>query len=167
MVDFINKINVKGIVLGHWETLKDGETGSRINDVCLFYLVPLVAAALCAATEITLTHNAINILTNAMAIMAGLLFNLLVVLQGLSASPARPRNERVRSFAKEVYNNIAYAIVASLSSLVPLVIAAGSQSPQWSFHVSSAIAIALVVHFALTMFMVLKRMHAMLSTEFQ
>ncbi|CAB4177481.1 hypothetical protein UFOVP998_61 [uncultured Caudovirales phage] len=164
---FINKINVKAIVLGHLETLKDAETGSRANDVTLFYLMPLAASGTCAALGITLTANAIDVLTNALAIMAGLLFNLLVVLQGLSASPARPRNERVRAFTKEVYNNIAYAIIASLSALVPLVIAAGSESPQRSFVIASAVAIALVVHFALTMFMVLKRMHAMLSSEFQ
>lgn len=167
MTGFINKINVKAIVLGHLETLRDAETGSRTGDVVLFYVFPLLAALVCAVIDLKLNSDAIDVLTNALAIMAGLLFNLLVVLQSLTASWSRPRNERIRLFTKEIYNNIAYAIVASLSAIVPLAIAAASSQTGTPFKVWSAVSIALVVHFGLTIFMVLKRMHAMLSTEFQ
>lgn len=162
----INKINIRDIVREHWSTLKDDTTGSQANDVLLFYGVPVAAAAICALLNITLNKDAINVLTNALAIMAGLLFNLLVVLQGLAAANAE-QNQRVREFAREVYNNIAYAIVASISALIPLAVAAGSLITGWVFLAASAVSIALVLHFALTMFMVLKRMHAMLRIQFK
>lgn len=166
MMFLIDKINVWEILVGHWSTLKDDTDDSYTWDVVLFYGVPAAIAGACAYTGILLTSGAIDVLTNALAIMAGLLFNLLVVLQGLSAAN-RPRNERVRTFTREVYNNIAYAIVASLVALVPLAVAADyGDSQYFGFRLAGWIAMALVIHFALTLFMVLKRMHSMLKLEF-
>lgn len=165
-MSLIQKINVWDIVAGHWRTLEDDRTHSRIGDVFLFYISPLLFIAFLVYRNILLSVAAMNVLTNGLAIMAGLLFNLLVVLQGLSASN-RPRNERVRAFTREVYNNIAYSIVVALIALVPLVVAANVETPlRLSFRIACFLAVYLTVHFALTLVMVLKRMYVMLQTEF-
>jgi cytochrome bd-type quinol oxidase subunit 2 len=162
----IQKINVWEIVAGHWRTLEDDRDGSRLGDVVIFAGVPAAATGYMAYEGVLLSVGAMSVLTNALAIMAGLLFNLLVVLQGLSAAN-KQRNERVRSFSKNVYDNIAYAIVVSLLSLVPLAIAANVETPaRLSFRVACWCAMALVFHFGLTMIMVLKRMYKMLQAEF-
>jgi hypothetical protein len=162
----IQKVNVWEIVRGHWKTLEDDRDQGRFGDVFVFYLLPLILVIAFAYRGIFLSIGAMGVLTNALAIMAGLLFNLLVVLQGLSAS-TRVRNDRVRDFTRNVYDNIAYAIVVSIVALIPLALAANVESPtRLVFRVSCWIAMWLVLHFGLTLVMVLKRMYKMLQTEF-
>jgi hypothetical protein len=162
----IQKINVWEIVTGHWKTLEDDRDQGRAGDVFVFYVLPALVVAARAYRGILLSVGAMGVLTNALAIMAGLLFNLLVVLQGLSAN-TRARNDRVREFARNVYDNIAYAIVISIAALVPLTVAANIETPtRLMFRLACWAAMWLVLHFSLTLVMVLKRMYKMLQTEF-
>lgn len=160
------KINLFDIFVGHWNTLIDDETHSRVPDVVVFYVVPTAITLGLTYYDIFMRGDAISVVTNALSILAGLLFNLLVLLQTLSASSRSPRNVRVRAFTQEVYDNIAYAIVISLVALVPVTIASNYDDDQrLGFRVASAVAMGLVIHFGLTMVMVLKRMYKLLQQE--
>jgi len=164
---FWDKVDPRAIIVGHWRTLADDRTSRHsVNDVLLFYAAPAVVAAALWVLKIPLSDNALNIVTNALAILAGLLFNLLVLLQSLSLPAAdHPLQKAGRRLAEEIYSNIAYSIIVSLVALIPLIVAANFDVHDKGRLIAGSIATYIVIHFALTMGMVLKRMHVMLEDE--
>lgn len=165
---FIDKIDPTPICAQHWATLVDDNTGAtRPRDVVLFYGVPAVLAVALAWYGVRLSDSALGILTNALALLAGLLFNLLVLLHGLVWPPKdHPMQQTAQRLGSHVYANIAYSILISLVALLPLAVASNYERGQSGRSVAGLIAVALVSHFGLTMFMVLKRMTTMLRAEF-
>jgi hypothetical protein len=132
----------------------------------LFFFIPATIALGFVPLNVRVSDDALNILTNALAILAGLLFNLLVVLQGVRWPEDHPLKRTALRLATESYNNIAHAIVVSLVTLVFLVTGANYPFESTGRLVLGTVASFLVLHFGLTMFMVLKRMHAMLLNDF-
>lgn len=160
----LDKLNVARIVAGHYGTLKDDRTGNRAGDLFVFYATPVIIAATLALFGIQLSDGAVNMLVSVLAVLAGLLLNLLVLLHAFYVA-RKNKPALLRSFAKQVHDNIAYAILVSLVSVIPLaVVANATWEPirRWA----AWIAIAFVVHFALTMLMILKRMYQLLDSEF-
>lgn len=170
MTSILNKIDLRDVVRGHLATLvhDNKEQTRNVGDLILFYAVPTVVALLVLLFQVTMSDNAIDVSTNALAILAGLLFNLLVVLQSLGLPQSGKGIAKVaRRLAKQVYSNIAYAILISLFALVALLIASNYERNSLGRSVAGTVATLLILHFALTMGMVLKRMHVMLKTEFE
>jgi hypothetical protein len=161
------KIDIRPIWTNHLSTLKNEQTGkTSVGDLFVFFAIPLIVAGGTVWLNVYVSDSALAILTNALAILAGLLFNLLVLLHTVKWPEDHPQKNSLLRLAKESYNNIAHSIVVSLLTLVFLVTASNYPSRSSGRLILGTIAICLVVHFGLTMFMVLKRMHAMLHTEF-
>ena len=168
MIALLNKIDVRDVFVAHLKTLVDHSSGTRSwGDYLLFYGFPLCFGAGLYVLEVSLSDSSLRIATTALAILAGLLFNLLVLLHGLSwPKEKHPLRRTALELEKQVYANIAYAIVSSLIALVALIVAANFDTSNRVRLIAGAIAACLVVHFGLTMVMVLKRIFAILQDDF-
>ena len=168
MIALLHKIDLRDVFVGHLKTLVDESSGARSwGDYGLFYGCPLVLGAALYVCGVGLSDGALSIATNVLAILAGLLFNLLVLLHGLSwPRETHPLRKTARKFAAQVYANISYSIVCSLVALVSLIVAANLDAPGRGRLITSTISTVLVVHFGLTMVMVLKRMYVILQDDF-
>lgn len=164
MSGVLNKINVWDIIVEHFKSLRDADSGKASKtDVALFFAGPIAPLVVIVAFGMRLSDSTISVLATALSILAGLLFNLLVLLHSLETAPRDPAfNKLMKRFAKELHANIAYAIVVSLIALIPLVIASYFDLKDWRRTAFGVVAVYLAVHFTLTMAMVLKRMDAML-----
>lgn len=159
------KVDVRDIWTDHVATLRDASTGKRSWwDHGLFFVVPAVAIAFVAYVGVPFTDTTIGVMATALSVMAGLLFNLLVLLHTLQP-PAKgePFDSRVRTLRDELHANIAYAIMVSLITLLPIMFASyhGASDPRRT--IAGYLVAYLALHFVLTMGMVLKRMNAMLQ----
>lgn len=161
------KVDIRAIWGNHIATLKDERTDqTSYPDLFLFYAVPVVLGALVYLVGVRVSDNAIDVLTNALAILAGLLFNLLVMLQTIKWPDEHPQKRSLLELATQSYHNIAYAIIVSLVALVLLVVSANYTSGSEGRAILGSAVSAAVIHFGLTMCMVLKRMHSMLKVDF-
>lgn len=163
----IDKINVRDIIVDHYKTLVSYETNKQhLSDYLLFLGFPLVAALSSVYLSFQMNQNAVSVVITAVSILAGLLFNLLVLIHAIK------NKDRVyvgkgdsKRFFGEIYANVSYAICISLASLVPLTILAVAQN-QTVLTCANAISIFLTSHLFLVLFMILKRIHSLLRLEF-
>lgn len=168
----LQKIDVRSIIAGHWRTFVDESTGQRaMGDFITFYGIPAGVTALAIWQGIGLANTAVTVLTTAMSMLAGLLFNLLGLLQAMPAPDVAQHAipGTARRLAIQTYSNIAYAILVALGTIVPLMTVANYPQTEplaLGRQIASATAIYLLVHFVLTLCMVLKRMHVMLTDRF-
>ncbi len=103
-----------------------------------------------------------NILA-AFAILAGLLFNLLVLLFDVAAKAAQagglgPQNVRLK-LAKQLQANVTYALLMALGAAGILGVASGMGMEKINRWLSS-ILVALLTHFILTLFMIMRRIRS-------
>ena len=168
MIALLNKINVGTVLAGHFRTLVDESSGSRSwGDYGIFYGFPVVLGLFMYLLGMGLSNAALIITTTSLSILSGLLFNLLVLLHRLSwPGASHPLRKTARSFVGQVYANISYSIVASLTALVLLIVTANLEVENEVRFITSAMAASLVVHFVLTMVMILKRMYVILQDDF-
>jgi hypothetical protein len=158
----LDKIDVRDIVHDHLRTLVSYDTRRvALGDYLLFYALPLIAAAVCYTAGIGLSTAAVGVLIDAVAILAGLLFNLLVLVHGFSRTATPTTEEDKRQLLSETYSNIAYAILVALLALVPLALLANTSG--CTTLLLGSIAVFLLVHFGLTLLLVLKRIHTLVS----
>lgn len=114
---FLNKINVRHIVSEHVETLREyGSNRRNWPDFLVFYALPIIALILMLAYGIQLTDSTIDVLATALSVLAGLLFNLLVLLHTLTFPPhGEPYDGKVKRLHSELHANIAYSILVSVA----------------------------------------------------
>jgi hypothetical protein len=161
------KVDVRDIISDHVNTLVNFATGKRSRaDLILFFVLPVLVGGGMAAVDVLLKGSTADGLLSALAIFAGLLFNLLILIHGLlrSATDA-PRFREEKRLIQEIYANISYAILVSLVAIVVLV-ACLFPGPRWAWVVGSTTTYALIINFLLTMLMVLRRVHIVLRLEF-
>ena len=168
MFNLLQKIDLRHVFSGHVNTLVDEETGSKLwGDFLIFYGFPFVVSIILYVRGVILSDVALDVATNALAILAGLLFNLFVLLHSLSwPKKTHPMKDTGRRMAEQVYTNIAYCILVSLIALVALIISANSSSCSRVRLISSGVSVYLIVHFGLTMLMVLRRTYIIIQDDF-
>lgn len=170
----IGKIDVRQIVADHFATLVDEDRPKQQSglDFFLFVILPILAATALLYFDLILGKSIGNVLITALAVFAGLLFNLLLLIFDIANKP-RPENERLddlkRRFLREIYSNIAYSIFIALLTIVILLIhfLFLSLNSRSGFVFSAFVIYFLCGNFILTLFMVLKRIHILLATEFK
>lgn len=166
----MNKINVLRIIRDHFGTLRDFQTGKlSSSDVFLFFLVPIVAASASAYFHIAFGSDVLIAILTAFSIFAGLLFSLLVLVFSLTdrSDPQSTLYSVRKQLILELYDNISFAILTSIS-VVTLTIVAGmrKEAKVIDYHtgrVMTSFLVLLMTNFILTILMVLKRMHALLT----
>jgi len=168
----IGKIDVRQIIKDHVRTLTDENTKRTSRGDCiLFFGLPILAAVALIAPKLIFGKTMGTVLITALAIFAGLLFNLLLLIFDIGNKP-RPKEEKLSPikirFLREIYSNIAYAILTALVTIVLLLIHIGLVALQFTLvmYVTAFLVYILTGNFVLTLLMVLKRVHKLLAEEF-
>lgn len=168
----LSKIDVREIVLGHFDTLRDFGTGRpRVSDYLLFVGVPIAIGALVVLTHFGVTVNAVNGILMAFSIFAGLLFNLLVMVLTFLQSSHGSAGDRLLATRKEllrqISSNLSFAILCAVLVVIAAIIVLSLTDSARIGAVGSGIILAGSVNVALTLLMILKRMYALLMNEFE
>ncbi len=126
---------------------------------------PVAILVGCIAGDIRLTTTAsIGLLTVA-GVLSAFLFGAMLRISGVAldwsnSSPAPgPETSAHAIFLSELVANTSYASHASI--IATAVFVTSSFSSGWMLRISSAIGLALVVHLALIIFMLMKRVFAL------
>ncbi len=169
----IGRVNCWAIVRDHFATLVDENTRKTSGpDFVVFYLLPIAAGAILIAFNLILGKTMSNVLITALAVFAGLLFNLLLLIFDIANKP-RPEKEKLTAdkirYLKEIYSNIAYAILIALLAIVVILahLLFFSLHIKLAFSMTAFLVYILFANFLLTLLMVLKRVHVLLGTEFR
>lgn len=175
-----DKVNISLIIKKHFSTFQDESTGEKdYVDLLIFIYIPIIASCVLGFFFHDL-KNFTTILITSLSIFTGLLFNLLLLTYDLIK-----RNESEKSFRpgediktkkdndviikgrllKQIFSNISYSILISIFAIVFLLLSFAWDNCFYNIALS-AIIYFLVVNFFLTLLMVLKRAHNLLSSEF-
>ena len=166
-----SKINVLKIFRDHFSTLhRYKEEKVSIRDVCSFYIFPLFLSLLIGyVLDISLKKELVHILITSFSIFAALLFNLLILVYDIIVRWKRGTqqvSEVVVKFLEEIYINISYSILISVASVVVLILNLFNM-PTWLATVVNVVSFYFLIHFLLTLLMILKRVHILLRLEFK
>lgn len=173
----MNKINPFRIISDHFRTLKEhGSTSMGIGDAFIFFLVPIILAGIGLWRQINFKAETVNVIVTAFSVFAALLFNLLMLIYGLVQRKDDSSESRLRAaFLKEIYSNISFTVFVSLLIIVVAIVAMTFSTPERLPTGTGPTAVGLLYtvilvflmsHFLLTLLMVLKRVHILLSKEF-
>jgi hypothetical protein len=158
-------VDVVPIVKDHFSSLRSERTEKYMWDaVVLFYGVPPALGALGILLEWRVAGIG-NILA-AFALLAGLLFNLLVLLFDVAGKAQSSSDGRKLKLAKQMQSTVTYALLVSLVTVVVLGVESGMGVERIDRWVSGTL-IALFAHFVLTLMMLLRRIRAAFLNNFR
>lgn len=181
-----SKINIWSIVTGHINTLNDASSGKvSLVDYFTFYGIPLAIALLLSFLGIKVTGAANSLLVNFGAIFTALLLSVLVLvydqgekLRNVNSNSNNHNIELKKNLLEQLYFNICYAIVASVALVFSCLIYTflPSDALQVSFselvigidlklYLFSPLIMMVVMNLLLTILMVVKRMHTLLTIK--
>ncbi|HHP0451823.1 hypothetical protein [Vibrio harveyi] len=186
-----SKINVCAILTGHVKTLKDNSTGKVSKwDVFTFFIFPIALAVVSVVLGFKFTGDLISLLVNFGAIFTALLLSVLVLVYDQSSKlKEKELNTQGRDIAIEakkalldqLYYNICYSIIVSVSLVVSCFIEAICRGKTQiielplektisvcvdiNTYLASPLVVFLTVNLVLTIIMIVKRMHSLLTTD--
>lgn len=176
----IEKINISKIVIDHISTFKDYSTGKyNFADFFLFFLFPFLIAGILTYFNVVLSENIVNVLVTSLSIFAALLFNLLLLIYDIIQKPDDTNNIRKlkKNFLKEIYSNISFCILIAIITVILLLISFlnfDNQQIEFIYQQSNIFSCIItffiyyfVMLFIFTLLMILKRVHVLLSKEFE
>jgi hypothetical protein len=126
-----------------------------------------VVAASLIFSGIRLSSESVVLLITALSIFAALLLNLLLMVHGLVRRYRDDgRFQEARRLLRELYANLAYGVLVCIVGIVPLVAFGFGFGCTVNTIICGAVFF-LVCNFLLTLLMILKRVHVLLSNEFK
>lgn len=181
-----SKINIWSIVNGHIVTLKDSSNGKvSLSDYVTFYGVPIAIAVLFSAFGIKVTESANSLLVNFGAIFTALLLSVLVLVYD-QGEKLRDFNDETKDYKirlkknllKQLYFNICYAIVVAVILVFLCLVYTFLPDKKClvfvgefyfyfdvKLYFASPLILVSVLNLLLTILMVVKRMHTLLTIE--
>lgn len=154
-----NRINLMKIFYDHLQTLKYADDKKySFPDIILFYAIPLILSIIGYFKSILLTCSQVNLLITVFSIFTGLLLNLLLLIYDIVS---KNNNTTKTKFLHEIYSNISYTILLSIIIIFCLLLITFVSETA----LLSSIGLFLIIHFLLTILMILKRVHILLSKE--
>lgn len=162
-----SKINVWHIVEDHLATLVvyGTQKASKI-DYVVFYVLPFVCTAGLTWQGFRLDTSESTILITALSIFAALLFNLLLLTHSIVSSTGFDEHPRRHELLEQIYAHISYAILVAVVAVAFLLL-----DVVWPNCIVNTIASFVVYFFVMnflaTLLLILKRIHEMLSREFE
>lgn len=147
------------------DTLRDDSTGKRLaSDYVVLVGGPVLIAAFLVWRSVHLSATIANVVITALAIFAGLLFNLLLLAHQMIRAAAAGGAEK--KLIREIYSNISFAILSSIVVIILAMLSYFSPRPQFMAAIS-AVTYFLLANFLLTLLMILQRIHGLLKREFE
>jgi hypothetical protein len=182
-----SKINVSEIISGHFNTLKNS-SNNKINytDIITFIILPLLISGITVLFGFKQSDQMSSLLVNFGAIFTALLLSVLVLVydQGnkltekLEINNNQPILKAKQNLLKELYYNICYSIVVSVGLVFLCLIEKALrgrfldlaiqniqikiQPDIWFF---SPLIVFFTINLMLTILMIVKRMHTLLTTS--
>jgi hypothetical protein len=173
----MDKINILNIVRDHFSTFHEhDQRGPSQDDYLLFLGVPLVSALFVVLIlKFSFDSGILNSLLAAFSIFAGLLLNLLMLICAFTGSDKFAGFDAVsatrREFLREIHKNLSFSILVSIAVVVLALVGLGEiryrpEHDAGNYPAVTFLLTFLIGNFILTMLMVLKRIHVLLSFEF-
>jgi len=177
----LTKISVRKLVAAHLDTLVDNRAvasdgGAKAprsaGDLALFFGLPALAGIAFGIWAAAIGDGAVTATITAFSIFAGLLFNLLALTYEIMRRVADTADSRRTSeflekkkALRQVHANVSFAILVAL--VIVLLCLPDYVLPDRSVasHILNGVIVFLILNFALTLLMVLKRMHLLLDFE--
>jgi hypothetical protein len=166
-----SKINISQILKDHFKTLRNQET-NRISggDIFTFIALPIIVSLIILyVIGFILDKDASSILITSLSVFSALLFNLLLLIYDIVKREERVSNTKdsplTAKLLREIYSNISFSILISVICVSVLLITLLNIKAIWFNQIISFFVYYLVIQFLLTIFMVLKRVHVLLSQE--
>lgn len=166
----IEKIDISNIVKDHISTLKNYETDKySLWDFVLFFFVPFLIGGGLVYFHFMLTKGIVNGLVTSLSIFAALLFNLLLLIYDIIQKTENSEGIKglKTTFLRQIYTNISFCILVAISTVILLLISFLDIEIDLFHCILAFFVYYLVSLFILTLFMILKRIHILLSKEFE
>lgn len=181
-----SKINIWSIIVGHIGTLKDSSNGKvSFADYGTFYGLPIASALGLLSFGVVITADANSLLVNFGAIFTALLLSVLVLvydqgekLNSTTDIKQKHQMDLKKNLLEQLYFNICYAIVVSVALVflcllytflpnraIPFSLAHFSVSLDIKLYIASPLILIFVINLLLTILMVVKRMHTLLTIK--
>jgi len=184
-----SKINVIEIIKSHIFTLKQsGATKLSIFDLSTFFGIPFIVVAFSISNDFDLSESLTSLLVNFGAIFTALLLSVLVLIYDqenkLDDLKERIGLEKISNYEikkqllSELYSTICYCIISSMSLVFVAIINSviktdcipySNQYISFQFDLNtdifSPICIFIAINLALTIIMIVKRLHVLLTTD--
>ncbi|HEX5989817.1 MAG TPA: hypothetical protein VFY75_06375 [Solirubrobacterales bacterium] len=164
------KANPSKLVKEHYRTLRDRRTDeSRWQDYAWFLIGPAVVYVVACIIGLELPEGASAGLLTASGVLAAFFFGVMlqVAQRALEWSESNPEKGRDTSwqadFLTQIAANAGYAVIVSLIAAAVLVAVLITEGAGLANVLLSALALALCVHLALMLSMVLVRIYALTS----
>lgn len=168
MMQMIEKINILRIVSDHCASLVDATTEQRKDsDFVLFFGVPVIVGTGLIFGGILPNKDLIGILVASLSIFAALLFNLLLLIYDIVRKGNAAQPKQRGKFLQEIYSSIAYSILIAIATIAALLLYFVVTSHLVTSYVVAFFVYSLGLNFILTILMILRRVHDLLSTEFE
>lgn len=176
-----SKVNVSAIIMGHIGTLCDPSGKRSIGDYVTFFLVPCCFAGLGVWAGYNLNKDVSSMLVNFGAIFTALLLSVLVLVYDQESklnalASIDPLYAPKKELLGQLYYNICFSILSSIVLValcfVHSVVVRLALDVVWgesTYHFSYAkylitpIVIFVTANLLLTIVMIVKRLHAMLT----
>jgi hypothetical protein len=160
------KADPRGIVRAHRRTYVDARTGNRRwQDYAILEVLPIAVLVGCVIGNVRVaTAASVGLLTVA-GLLSAFLFGVMLqiserALDWSDSSPMPgPETSAHATYLSELAANSGYASLVSIVAAGVFVVS--SVGSGWVLRISSAIGLALAVHLALILFMVMKRVFAL------
>lgn len=176
------KINVSDIFRGHFDTLKNADTNkTSIIDIITFIIFPFFISIVFVWLNHPFSNELISLLVNFGSIFTALLLSVLVLvyeqenkLDERNKFEPQSNYDKKKSLLSELYYNICYSMVISLILVLMCLIETIIKSKCFtiltikldlSLYLLSPFIMFLSLHLILTIIMIIKRMHTLLTTE--
>ncbi len=165
-----DKINVWKVVKDHLDTLKvyGTQRADRPTFVLLFVL-PLAVAGAILYWHGSLDSTPITIVATSFSIFAALLFNLLLLIYDVIRKPDKSSFRALRrQLLRDLFRNISFAILTAIVGVALLIALALFEEDDGPVKAGLSYGVYyLALVFVLTLLIVLKRVHVLLSKELE
>jgi hypothetical protein len=156
------RIDISDIVQNHLKSLSNANTSkAEFSDYLIFLIIPILVAVILPVLKIFLSDTIINIIITSLSIFVGLFFNVIVLI--ISTMCTKDDDPIKKQFLTEIIDNISYIIFISLVTIVTCIFA--SQKADLIHQILNAICFFFLVHFLMTMLLVLKRIYKLFKHQ--
>ena len=171
----LKRINILSIVSEHFQTLRSlNQTSKKIfwGDVIVFFILPISIAGVLTCKKVDILSQVSNLIA-AISILGGFLFNLLAIIYGAMDKLKIDSENNVlkKTFMKEIHTNISYSILTSIAIIVFLIIYSFEFPKEniydWIKKGLLFINYFLLIHFFLTLLMVLNRIYILFKKDIE
>lgn len=156
------KINITRIIKNHFETLQNANTKkASFDDYLTFLIIPFAITAILFYFKVYITETALNVVISTLSILVGLLFNVVVLIFDIIKRDSANKIKNI--VLKQILSNIAFTILLSIISILFTLLTLIENC--YTKIIFNSILFFLLINFAVTVLMILKRMFHLFHTE--